>query len=150
MKLQTWFGNVPRNLLVNKNFIHVMLSAPCYDCSVLNILDKPNKSRNHASGFWICLVKSKNRPKLKCTKVKQSFHLRQSCNEAPRLYKSILYIIAILWPQLAIVSKNSACYMLIVLCIISRIIVRSWPYRIKCIEVTFVEYKQNWIELKPT
>lgn len=51
---------------------------------------------------------------IKCTKVKKSlsFNFRQCCRNAIQLFAFILYIIAILWPQLAIVAESYPCFVL--------------------------------------
>lgn len=59
---------------------------------------------------------SKNRNKLKPTKVKQSLFPLISdrhCHKAPCPFEFILYIKAILWLQLSIVTEGSAYFVLI-------------------------------------
>lgn len=91
-----------------------------YVKAVLDRVSTSKDVRDHNASVNLAVVsrweKSKNRNKLKRTKVKQSLFPLISdrhCHKVPRPFEFILYIIAILWLQLSIVTESSAYFVLI-------------------------------------
>lgn len=91
-KLAAWFGNVPRNLLVNKSSIQLIWSAPDCDCCVLTSPNKPNKGRNCSRVQSNCPKKGK---KPRCRSEEKLKHT--GTEERRAAEKEILHLSKLIW-----------------------------------------------------